>query len=84
MVHQHHQQFVCVLNCTLKVCKSIIFDDDEIIHGVYKRFKNYDLHYSLYITCYLVFGIRIYLHFRDLLRIKCETLPHQELDTCYD
>ena len=28
--------------------------------------------------------IRIYLHFRDLLRIKCETLPHQEPDTCYD
>ena len=51
------------------------------------RFKSYDLHYPLYITCYLLLGIRIYLHFRDLLyslRIKCETLPHQEADTCYD
>ena len=31
--------------------------------------------------------IRIYLHFRDLhysLRTKCETLFHQEPDTCYD
>ena len=54
MVLMNHREFVCVLNWRWVFVRASSFDDDEIIHGVYKRFKNYDLHYPLYIrvTCF--------------------------------